>query len=59
MRKFPISYISLCVNFAFILNTLHGDAYRRDDVVKFQTRLQKLHTSATVCRHLLQKLDYC
>ena len=59
VRKFPISYISLCVNFAFILNTLHGDAYRRDGVVKFQTRLQKLHTYATFCRHLLQKLDYC
>ena len=59
MRNFPISYISLCINFAFILNTLHCDTYRRDGVVKFQTRLQKLHTSATFCRHLLQKLDYC
>ena len=59
MRKVPISYISLCVNFAFILNTLHYDAYRRDGVVKFQIRPQMLHTSATFCRHLLQKLDYC
>ena len=48
MRKFAISYISLCVNFAFILNTLHCDAYRRDGVVKFQTRPQKVHTYATV-----------
>ena len=32
-RKFPISYVSLCVNFAFILNTVHCDAYRRDGVV--------------------------
>jgi len=54
-----MSYISLCANFAFILNTLHCDAYWRDGVVKFQTRPQKLHTSATFCRHLLQKLDYC
>ena len=46
-RNFPISYISLCVNFGFILNTLHGDPYRRDDIVKFQTRPQKLHTYAT------------
>ena len=59
MRKFPFRYISLCVNFAFILNTLHGDAYQRDNIVKFQTLRQKLHTSATFCRHLLQKLDYC
>ena len=59
MRKFPIRYISLCVNFALILKTLHGDAYRRDDVVKSQTRLQKLHTSATFSSHLCQKLDYC
>ena len=48
MRKFRIRYISLCVNFAFILNTLHGDAYLVADVVKFQTGLQKLHTSATL-----------
>ena len=41
----------LCV-LTCILNTLHGDAYRHDDVVKFQTRLQKLHTSATFCRHV-------
>ena len=34
--KFPISYISLCVNFAFILNTLHCDAYWRDGGVKFK-----------------------
>ena len=54
-----MSYISLCVNFPFILNTLHCDAYWRDGVVKFQTQPQKLHTSATFCRHLLQKLDYC
>ena len=46
-------YLFLCVNFAFILITLHCDAYRRDGVVKFQTRLQKLYTSATFCRHLL------
>ena len=59
MRRFPTSYIFLCVNFAFILNTLHCDAYRRDSVVKFQNQLQKLHTSATSCCHLLQKLDYC
>ena len=48
MRKFPISSISLCANFGFILNTLHCDAYQRDSVVKFQTQ-----------PHLLQKLDYC
>ena len=59
MRISPISHISLCVNFAFILNTLHCDAYRRDGVMKFETRLQKLHTSAIFCLHLLQKLDYC
>ena len=45
--------------FAFILNTLHCDAYWRDGVVKFQTQPQKLHTSATICCHLLHKLDYC
>ena len=59
MRKCPISYISLCVNFAFILNTLHCDAYRRVGVVKFQTRPQKLHTYATFSSHLCQKLAYC
>ena len=59
MRKFPISYISLCVHFAFILNTLHCDAYRLDGVVKFQTRLHRLHTSATSSSHLRQKLAYC
>ena len=40
LREFPISSISLCVNFAFILSTLHCGAYRRDSVVKFQTRPQ-------------------
>ena len=40
MRKFPISYISLCVNFAFILNTLLYDAYRRDGVVKCKLDLK-------------------
>ena len=60
MKDKKISYqLHIFVNFAFILNTLHYDAYRRDGVLKFQTRLQKLHTSATFCRHLLQKLDYC
>ena len=42
MSKFPIKYLSLCVNFAFILNTLHGDAYRRDGVVKFQNSTPKV-----------------
>ena len=51
--------LSLCVNSAFILNTLHADAYRHDSVMKFQTQLKKLHSSATFCCHLLQKLDYC
>ena len=59
MSKFPIRYISLCVNFAFILNTLHCGAYRRDGVVKFQTRPQKLHTYATFSSYLCQKLAYC
>ena len=48
MSKFPISYISLCVNFAFILNTLHCDAYRHDSVVKFMQLFE-----ATCVRNLL------
>ena len=59
MRIFPINYISLCINFAVTLNTLHYDAYRRDGVVKFQTRPEKLHTYATFCSHLCQKLADC
>ena len=50
MRKFPIRYISFHVKFAFILNTLHCDAYRRDCGVKFQT-LQLF--AATCGRNLL------
>ena len=59
VKDAKISYQFMSGNFAFIFNTLHCEAYRRDGLVTFQTQLQKLHTSATFCRHLLQKLDYC
>ena len=56
VKDAKISYQFMSGNFAFIFNTLHCEAYRRDGLVTFQTQLQKLHTSATFCRHLRQTL---
>ena len=54
MGELPISYRSLCVDFAFTF-TMHRNAYPHVGVKTFQIRLQKLHTSATLSRRLSLK----